>query len=625
LTLQLLPAEHTTFAQRLRAGLVWLPLAAAILAAFLLLASAVLWRQFLGGSLLLVCLVVLLRRGLALLGPVFFYDALRTARRGRHRLLRCLYAGLLLVVLALVYARWFVRDPSAGLMALFEGGRVDRNDLARFAESFFYTFLGAQYAVVLLVTPAYTAGAIAEERQARTLESLLATGLSSTELVLGKLASRVVHLVLLLLTGLPVLSLLQLVGGVDPRLLAIGFANTLGMMLGMSALGILVSVNMHKPRQAMAVSYAAAIAYQLFAVTFCSPAFLSPGDMPDLPPVLVVIVFFHGMLATICVAGAVSLLRRATTSGQAFELAAVTQDSGRVLQSVGPSAPPLGDLAPMVWKERFAQCGVEGSLFSEFVHTIGPIYWLGLVGMSWLSVLFMALGGGLQESVGVASLWAKATAAATICIVLFMMALRAAETISAEREQHTLDSLLTTDLTDGEILGAKWQICWRSGWRYGLGLVIVVVGGIVTGGLCPFAIPLLAVACGVYAAIVAVFGMYCSLVCRSGLRATLTTVVGLLGVFGGHWLLYLPASTLLLQGGHGEAASLLGEWHAFGLTPPLAIIGLCFSFGDFEGPVPTPEAARHIGAALVGIAWYAALSGLLWWRVRRRFARLRMP
>src|SRR6516165_4368090 len=51
-------------------------------------------------GLLVVAAAALLRRGwLKLLGPVFFYDLIRTARRGRYVLLRCGYAGLLAFVL----------------------------------------------------------------------------------------------------------------------------------------------------------------------------------------------------------------------------------------------------------------------------------------------------------------------------------------------------------------------------------------------------------------------------------------------------------------------------------------------------------------------------------------------
>jgi len=47
--------------------------------------------------------------------------------------------------------------------------------------------------------------AIAEEKERKTLDFLLASDLRSREIVLGKLASRLAYLTLVLLTGLPLL------------------------------------------------------------------------------------------------------------------------------------------------------------------------------------------------------------------------------------------------------------------------------------------------------------------------------------------------------------------------------------------------------------------------------------
>jgi hypothetical protein len=51
--------------------------------------------------------VLFYRDGGSLLGPVFFYDLVRTSRKGRHIVLRCAYATLLLAVLFAIYANRF--------------------------------------------------------------------------------------------------------------------------------------------------------------------------------------------------------------------------------------------------------------------------------------------------------------------------------------------------------------------------------------------------------------------------------------------------------------------------------------------------------------------------------------
>jgi len=73
-----------------------------------------------------------------------------------------------------------------------------------------------QMALVLFITPSLTAGAISSEREKQTLNILLTTTQSSTQIVIGKLLSSVSFLVLMLVAGLPLYSLVFLFGGVSP-------------------------------------------------------------------------------------------------------------------------------------------------------------------------------------------------------------------------------------------------------------------------------------------------------------------------------------------------------------------------------------------------------------------------
>src|SRR5438309_11467178 len=107
-----------------------------------------------------------------LFGPVLPYDMVRTARRGRFVLIRCVYAGVLASILGMVYLSWYADRPS---------GEISVTELADFAERFFFTFMTVQFCAVVLLTPAYTGGAIAEEKERHTLEYLLATDLRNPE------------------------------------------------------------------------------------------------------------------------------------------------------------------------------------------------------------------------------------------------------------------------------------------------------------------------------------------------------------------------------------------------------------------------------------------------------------
>ena len=87
-----------------------------------------------------------------------------------------------------------------------------------FAFSTFCAITIGQEILVLVLTPALVAGVIADEKQRKTLHYLMASQLSSAEIVLGKLLVRMLYVAVLLGVSLPILSLLVLLGGVDPRL-----------------------------------------------------------------------------------------------------------------------------------------------------------------------------------------------------------------------------------------------------------------------------------------------------------------------------------------------------------------------------------------------------------------------
>src|SRR5262249_45672171 len=117
---------------------------------------------------------------LKLFGPLLMYDLVCIARRRRYLLIRTAYAVTLLLLLAALYSYWFWNVP--------RGQNPAGRELTRFAETFFFTFMCAEFVAILVLTPAYTAGAIAEEKDKSTLEFLLATDLSKREIVLSKLA-----------------------------------------------------------------------------------------------------------------------------------------------------------------------------------------------------------------------------------------------------------------------------------------------------------------------------------------------------------------------------------------------------------------------------------------------------
>ncbi len=86
--------------------------------------------------------------------------------------------------------------------------------MAELGEWFFQAVIGTQLTLVLLAAPAATAGAICLDRSRGTLSHMLMTDLSNAEIVLGKLAARLVPVISLLVCTLPMMVILTLLGGV---------------------------------------------------------------------------------------------------------------------------------------------------------------------------------------------------------------------------------------------------------------------------------------------------------------------------------------------------------------------------------------------------------------------------
>lgn len=80
-----------------------------------------------------------------------------------------------------------------------------------------YTVLAVlQFSLILLITPAQTAGTISGEREKQTLDLLLSTKISPFGIVFGKLISSMSYILLLIITSIPLFSLVFLFGGVTP-------------------------------------------------------------------------------------------------------------------------------------------------------------------------------------------------------------------------------------------------------------------------------------------------------------------------------------------------------------------------------------------------------------------------
>lgn len=182
-----------------------------------------------------------------LFGPIFAKELVEMARRARYYLSRVIYGGVLLFVLFVIFQVEYVR------MQVFGASSI--HFMAEMAEDFFLAILWVQYCAVLFFVPLFLCGAIAGEREQKTLELLFTSGLSNREIVFGKLGSRIAAVVALVLTGLPVIALTMLFGGVNPTILWQAMLTTLVGILFAGSLSIYCSATTRSPLGALVRTY----------------------------------------------------------------------------------------------------------------------------------------------------------------------------------------------------------------------------------------------------------------------------------------------------------------------------------------------------------------------------------
>ncbi len=181
-------------------------------------------------------------------GALFFRDALRGARRWQTWGMRTGVSFFLFLSLFLMLAEAF-RDRSGFAVASPLGREL---------------FVG--YAMMLLVlggglAPVLVGSGIAEERDDATLQLLALTRLTATQIVFGKVLSRLFAVLLLVLGGMPILVVCTAFGGVSVWEVVNATVNILLVVTLLGGLGGLVGLHVRGP----ATMFGVAAVYALVA------------------------------------------------------------------------------------------------------------------------------------------------------------------------------------------------------------------------------------------------------------------------------------------------------------------------------------------------------------------------
>lgn len=172
------------------------------------------------------------------------------SRRPRHLYIRATYLAVLIIVLL-----W--------LLLIGSGGRnsLGYRELAEAGARAFTYIAYLQVLLICVLAPVFMGGAIAQEASPRTWEVLLTTPMTASEIVLGNLFGRLFFVLALLFCSLPLFALSQYFGGVPSSAVFASYLVSGGAALLVGALAIALSVSRLVGKRAFFVFYVAIVTY----------------------------------------------------------------------------------------------------------------------------------------------------------------------------------------------------------------------------------------------------------------------------------------------------------------------------------------------------------------------------
>jgi len=542
-----------------------------------------------------------------LLGPIFNRELLTIPRRRRHYLARSFY---LFVLWALALTAW---------QATLGWGRpVSLKELADFGLLAFQTLAFLQLTLVLFFAALSAASAVTQEKDRRTFVLLLMTDLRNSEIVLGKLFGSLLHVFTLVVSALPLMALLLLLGGVSMPQVLLSLLVLLCSAVAAGSLGTLLALWREKTFQTLSLTVLALVLYFLAVEGLgLLPLMVGDGVGPLVrlmqerlnpyrtlaavvaPPTEATLLaspayeFAGLMLLTSVVLNGIALwkLRVWNPSGEPIQQPETTTEEGETAASKNAHAAP-GKARPVwhnpiLWREVRTRAYGRRMLLIKllFLLVVGLIAW-------WAYRSLPATGPGtahrLLPALGLVP---------TVVLSLLLLNAQAVTAITSERDLRSLDLLLATDLTPREFIFGKLGGVFYNSKEIALLPFLLALAYAFAGYITLESLFYIVVALGVLMVFTAVMGLHVALHTvntRLAIGLSLGTVFFL---FVGTLLCIF----LLLISGRFEA-----QWTSFILFLAIGIGGLWLVLGGNK-----PSVALGIAAWACPLGVFYAVTNIL--------------
>lgn len=435
------------------------------------------------------------------LNPIAVRLVQNGSRRMRHNIIRSAYLAVLVIVLL-----WSM---------LYHGGKGEMpfSELAAAGAASFEWVAYLQIGLICVLAPVFMAGAIEQEASPQTWEVLLTTPMSAAQIVLGNLLGRLFFILALLMASLPLFAITQYFGGVPGRAILLSYlvAGCAALVVGSIAIALAVSRVVGK--RAVFAFYVSVVSY--LAATYAIDAFLRSRGMgasggngvtflTALNPFLTLSSllnpsaypaaapgsqtglarwFLERPVATYAYIAAglsVFLMLVSVVTVRLGGLGQITTDSTgvpwyRKVFGLGAAkaehrAPRTVGANPIAWREATARNATLGRIAARWSFVaLGGLFGLGLI----LAYHFQTLDhAGFRFAL-------SATVIGELIVLTLVAINMSATAVTREREDGTLDLLLTTPITPAKYLTGKLKGLIA----YLLPMLMVPLGTLMLSGL----------------------------------------------------------------------------------------------------------------------------------------------
>jgi ABC-type transport system involved in multi-copper enzyme maturation permease subunit len=170
---------------------------------------------------------------LRLTGPIFDKELRVSSRRRRNYALRFAYIALLTTFLALIWVEAMGQSSSG----VYRISRMAEAGKAIIAYLVWFQYCATQILAIIMLS-----NSISDEIYHRTLGLLMTTPISSFQIVMGKLFSKLLQLILLMAISLPLLAIVRVLGGVPWNYVISSLCITLTTVIFVGSLSLFFSI-----------------------------------------------------------------------------------------------------------------------------------------------------------------------------------------------------------------------------------------------------------------------------------------------------------------------------------------------------------------------------------------------